>query len=125
MNKTESAIRITHLPTGTVVECQDERSQYKNKDRAMKILRSRLYARQKAESDAAQAARRRSQIGGAERSERIRTYRFHEKIVVDHRLTGYEKSFPLGAVLNGDLDGIIDALITRRQAEELLQQANV
>ena len=125
VNKTESAIRITHLPTGTVVECQDERSQYKNKDRAMKILRSRLYARQKAESDAAQAARRRSQIGGAERSERIRTYRFHEKIVVDHRLTGDEKSFPLGAVLNGDLDGIIDALITRRQAEELLQQANV
>ena len=125
VNKTESAIRITHLPTGTVVECQDERSQYKNKDRAMKILRSRLYARQQAESDAAQAACRRSQIGGAERSERIRTYRFHEKIVVDHRLTGYEKSFPLGAVLNGDLDGIIDALITRRQAEELLQQANV
>lgn len=125
VNKTESAIRITHLPTGTVVECQDERSQYKNKDRAMKILRSRLYARQKAECDAAQAARRRSQIGGAERSERIRTYRFHEKIVVDHRLTGDEKSFPLGAVLNGDLDGIIDALITRRQAEELLQQANV
>ena len=125
VNKTESAIRITHLPTGVVVECQDERSQYKNKDRAMKILRSRLYARQQAESDAAQAARRRSQIGGAERSERIRTYRFHEKIVVDHRLTGYEKSFPLGAVLNGDLDGIIDALITRRQAEELLQQANV
>ena len=125
VNKTESAIRITHLPTGTVVECQDERSQYKNKDRAMKILRSRLYARQQAESDASQAARRRSQIGGAERSERIRTYRFHEKIVVDHRLTGYEKSFPLGAVLNGDLDGIIDALITRRQAEELLQQANV
>ena len=125
VNKTESAIRITHLPTGTVVECQDERSQYKNKDRAMKILRSRLYARQQAESDAAQAACRRSQIGGAERSERIRTYRFHEKIVVDHRLTGDEKSFPLGAVLNGDLDGIIDALITRRQAEELLQQANV
>ena len=125
VNKTESAIRITHLPTGVVVECQDERSQYKNKDRAMKILRSRLYARQQAESDAAQAACRRSQIGGAERSERIRTYRFHEKIVVDHRLTGYEKSFPLGAVLNGDLDGIIDALITRHQAEELLQQANV
>ena len=81
--------------------------------------------RKQAESDAAQAARRRSQIGGAERSERIRTYRFHEKIVVDHRLTGDEKSFPLGAVLNGDLDGIIDALTTRRQAEELLQQANM
>ena len=124
VNKTESAIRITHLPTGTVVECQDERSQYKNKDRAMKILRSRLYARQRAESDAAQAARRRSQIGGAERSERIRTYRFHEKIVVDHRLSGDSKSFPLGPVLDGNLDGIIDALTAQQQAERLLQQGN-
>ena len=124
VNKTESAIRITHLPTGTVVECQDERSQYKNKDRAMKILRSRLYARQRAESDAAQAARRRSQIGGAERSERIRTYRFHEKIVVDHRFSGDSKSFPLGPVLDGNLDGIIDALTAQQQAERLLQQGN-
>ena len=124
VNKTESAIRITHLPTGLVAECQDERSQYKNKDRAMKILRSRLYARQQAQSEAAQAARRNSQIGGAERAERIRTYRFHEKIVVDHRLTGDEKSFPLGPVLGGDLDGIIGALTTRQQAEKLLQQSN-
>ena len=123
VNKTESAIRVTHLPTGTVVECQDERSQYKNKDRAMKILRSRLYALQRSRSEAAQAARRRSQIGGAERSERIRTYRFHEKIVVDHRLTGDEKSFPLGPVLGGELDGLIDALTTREQADRLLQQA--
>lgn len=124
VNKTESAIRITHLPTGTVVECQDERSQYKNKDRAMKILRSRLYARQRAEEDAVQAALRRSQIGGAERAERIRTYRFHEKIVVDHRLSGESKSFPLGPVLDGNLDGIIDALTAQQQAEKLLQQAN-
>ena len=124
VNKTESAIRITHLPTGLVVECQDERSQYKNKDRAMKILRSRLYARQRAEEDAAQAALRRSQIGGAERAERIRTYRFHEKIVVDHRLSGESKSFPLGPVLDGNLDGIIDALTAQQQAEKLLQQAN-
>ena len=123
VNKTESAIRITHLPTGVVVECQDERSQYKNKDRAMKILRSRLYALQRSQSEAAQAARRRSQIGGAERSERIRTYRLHEKIVVDHRLTGDEKSFPLGPVLGGELDGLIDALTTREQADRLLQQA--
>ena len=123
VNKTESAIRVTPLPTGTVVECQDERSQYKNKDRAMKILRSRLYALQRSRSEAAQAARRRSQIGGAERSERIRTYRFHEKIVVDHRLTGDEKSFPLGPVLGGELDGLIDALTTREQADRLLQQA--
>ena len=124
VNKTESAIRITHLPTGLVTECQDERSQYKNKDRAMKILRSRLYARQRAEEDAAQAALRRSQIGGAERAERIRTYRFHEKIVVDHRLSGESKSFPLGPVLDGNLDGIIDALTAQQQAEKLLQQAN-
>ncbi len=124
VNKTESAIRITHLPTGLVAECQDERSQYKNKDRAMKILRSRLYARQRAEADAAQAAQRRIQIGGAERAERIRTYRFHEKIVVDHRLSGDSKSFPLGPVLDGNLDGIIDALTAQQQAEKLLQQAN-
>lgn len=124
VNKTESAIRITHLPTGLVAECQDERSQYKNKDRAMKILRSRLYARQRAEADAAQAAQRRSQIGGAERAERIRTYRFHEKIVVDHRLPGDSKSFSLGPVLDGNLDGIIDALTAQQQAEKLLQQAN-
>ena len=124
VNKTESAIRITHLPTGLVAECQDERSQYKNKDRAMKILRSRLYARQRAEEDAVQAALRRSQIGGAERAERIRTYRFHEKIVVDHRLSGESKSFPLGPVLDGNLDGIIDALTAQQQAEKLLQQAN-
>ena len=124
VNKTESAIRITHLPTGLVAECQDERSQYKNKDRAMKILRSRLYARQRAEADAAQAAQRRSQIGGGERAERIRTYRFHEKIAVDHRLSGDSKSFPLGPVLDGNLDGIIDALTAQQQAEKLLQQAN-
>ena len=90
----------------------------------MKILRSRLYARQRAEEDAAQAALRRSQIGGAERAERIRTYRFHEKIVVDHRLSGESKSFPLGPVLEGNLDGIIDALTAQQQAEKLLQQAN-
>ena len=124
VNKTESAIRITHLPTGLVAECQDERSQYKNKDRAMKILRSRLYARQRAEADAAQAARRRRQIGGAERAERIRTYRFHEKIVVDHRLSGDSRSFPLGPVLDGNLDGIIGALTAQQQAEKLTEQAN-
>lgn len=122
VNKTESAIRITHLPTGTVVECQDERSQYKNKDRAMKVLRSRLYeAEQKKQADAA-AAQRRSQVGGGERSEKIRTYRFHERIVVDHRLTGESKSYPIGSVLNGDLDALIDALTTQRQAQRLAEE---
>lgn len=121
VNKTESAIRITHLPTGTVVECQDERSQYKNKDRAMSILRSRLYEAEKAKHDADYAAMRRGQIGMAERSERIRTYRFQEKIVVDHRLVGDSRCFPVLAVLNGDLDGIVEALTLQQQAE-LLQQ---
>ena len=119
INKTESAIRITHLPTGTVVECQDERSQYKNKDRAMKILRTRLYEAEKARMDADTAARRRSQVGGAERSEKIRTYRFQEKIAVDHRLGGESRTFPVLSVLNGELDGIVDALIIQEQAAML------
>lgn len=121
VNKTESAIRITHLPTGTVVECQDERSQYKNKDRAMKILRSRLYEAEQEKQDAAVAAQRRTQVGGGERSEKIRTYRFHERIVVDHRLTGDTKSYPIGTVLNGDLDALVDALTTQLQAQRLAE----
>ena len=123
VNKTESAIRITHLPTGTVVECQDERSQYKNKDRAMRILRSRLCEAEKARQDADYAARRRGQIGTAERSERIRTYRFQEKIAVDHRLEGESRSFPVLQVLDGELDGIVEALTLQQQAQ-LLQQGN-
>jgi len=123
VNKTESAIRITHLPTGTVVECQDERSQYKNKDRAMMILRSRLYQAEKTRQDADYAEKRRQQIGTAERSERIRTYRFQEKIVVDHRLSGDNRSFPVLSVLNGDLDGIIQEL-TLQQRARLLQQGD-
>ena len=117
MNKTESAIRITHLPTGTVVECQDERSQHKNKERAMKILRSRLYDRMLEEQNAQIAADRRSQVGSGDRSERIRTYNFPQGRVSDHRinLTLYK----LEQVLNGDMDELIDALITFYQAEKL------
>lgn len=122
VNKTESAIRITHLPTGTVAECQDERSQYKNKDRAMAILRSRLYEAEKLRRDAAYAQKRRDQVGTAERSGRIRTYRYQEKIVVDHRLTGDNRSFPLFAVLDGELDGIVQALTQQRQQALLLEQ---
>lgn len=117
INKTESAIRITHLPTGTVVECQDERSQYKNKDRAMKILRSRiLEAEQKKQSDAI-AGERHRQVGSGDRSERIRTYNYPQGRVSDHRigLTLYR----LEAILNGDLDELIDALITADTAEKL------
>lgn len=119
VNKTESAIRITHLPTGIVVECQDERSQYKNKDRAMKILRSKLLAAEQEKQHAAMAAERKSQIGSGDRSERIRTYNYPQNRVTDHRLTGEEKNFPLLNVVNGELDLLIDALITLDQAEKL------
>ena len=117
VNKTESAIRITHLPTGTVVECQDERSQYKNKDRAMKILASRLYAAESARQNAVRSAERRSQVGTGMRNERIRTYNFPQGRVTDHRigLTLYK----LNQVLDGDLDEIIDALTLADQAEKL------
>ena len=117
VNKTESAIRITHLPTGTVVECQDERSQYKNKDRAMKILVSRLYAAEQERQAGAVAAERRSQVGTGMRNERIRTYNFPQGRVTDHRigLTLYK----IDQIMNGDLDEILDALITADQAEKL------
>ena len=117
VNKTESAIRITHLPTGLVVECQDERSQYKNKDKAMKVLRSRLYQMECQRRSAAEAAERKSQVGSGDRSERIRTYNFPQGRVTDHPigLTLYK----IDAVMDGDLDGIIDALITADQAEKL------
>jgi peptide chain release factor 1 len=117
INKTDSAIRITHLPTGLVVECQDERSQYKNRDKAMRVLRSRLYDQMQAEQDDKIAAERRSQVGTGDRSERIRTYNFPQGRVTDHRigLTLYK----IDSVLNGDLDEIIDSLITADRAEKL------
>ena len=121
INKTESAIRITHLPTGVVVECQDERSQYKNKDRAMQILRSRLYEAELQKQNAAIAAQRKSQVGSGDRSERIRTYNFPQGRVTDHRLTGDNKNFPIDAVINGALDPVIDALTTASQAEKLAE----
>lgn len=125
VNKTESAIRITHLPTGTVVECQDERSQYKNKDRAMQILRSKLYEAEQAKQAAAVAAERKSQIGSGDRSERVRTYNFPQNRVTDHRLTGDNKNFNIAAIMNGNLDPLIDALVTADQAEKLRAQSEV
>lgn len=123
VNKTESAIRITHLPTGVVVECQDERSQYKNKDRAMKILRSKLYEAEQAKQQAAIAAERKSQVGSGDRSDRVRTYNFPQNRVTDHRLTGDVRNFNIASVINGDLDPIIDALVTADRAEKLKNRA--
>ncbi len=121
VNKTESAIRITHLPTGTVVECQDERSQHKNRERALKILRSRLYEAELERQNAAIAKERKQQVGTGDRSGKIRTYNFPQNRVTDHRLTGDNKNFNIAAVMNGDLDNIIDALTTASQAERLQQ----
>jgi peptide chain release factor 1 len=117
VNKTESAIRITHLPTGTVVECQDERSQYKNKDRAMKILASRLYTAEQETQAGAVAEQRRSQVGTGMRNERIRTYNFPQGRVTDHRigLTLYK----IDQIMDGDLDELMDGLATADQAEKL------
>lgn len=117
INKTESAIRITHLPTGLVVECQDERSQYKNKDRAMKILRSRLLEQERAKQENAIAADRRAQVGSGDRSGRIRTYNYSQGRISDHRidLTIYQ----LESVLNGALDLVLEPLIAHEQAQKL------
>lgn len=117
INKTESAIRITHIPTGTVVECQDERSQYKNKDKAMKVLRSRLLEREREKQQSDISGQRRLQVGTGDRSERIRTYNYPQGRVTDHRigLTLYK----IEAILNGSLDELIDALITSDTAEKL------
>jgi peptide chain release factor 1 len=104
-----------------VVECQDERSQYKNKDRAMQILRTRLYEAELAKQNAAIAAQRRSQVGSGDRSERIRTYNFPQGRVTDHRLTGDNKNFAIDSVINGGLDPIVDALTTAEQAAKLAE----
>lgn len=117
INKTSSAIRITHKPTGMVVECQDERSQYKNKDKALKVLKSRLLKMEQDKQNEAIASDRRSQVGSGDRSEKIRTYNYPQSRVTDHRigLTLYK----LDEIMNGDLDEIIDALVTAQRAEQL------
>lgn len=117
INKTESAIRITHLPTGTVVECQDERSQYKNKDKAMRILRSKILEAEREKQHSEIAGERKSQVGTGDRSERIRTYNYPQGRVSDHRigLTLYK----IDQILNGDLDEIVDALIAADTAEKM------
>ena len=119
VNRTETAIRITHLPTGIVVQCQDEKSQLKNKEKAMKVLRARILDAARQEQEAAVAADRRSQVGSGDRSERIRTYNFPQGRVTDHRigLTLHR----IDAILDGDLDELLNALITADQAERLKQ----
>jgi len=120
VNTTMSAVRLTHIPTGIVVSCQDEKSQIKNKEKAMKVLRARIYDKFKKEAEAEYAATRKSAIGTGDRSERIRTYNFPQSRVTDHRigLTLHK----LDQVLNGELDEIIDALIVQEQAE-LIEKA--
>ncbi len=121
VNKTESAIRIIHIPTGTIVECQDERSQHKNKDKAMKILRSRILEAEREKQMSSIADERKSQVGTGDRSERIRTYNYPQGRISDHRigLTIYK----LEQFLNGDLDEVIDALITYDTAQKLKSES--
>ncbi len=123
INKTESAVRLTHIPTGRVVECQDERSQFKNKEKAMKILRSRLYDMMQQQQQAEIASKRRSQVGTGDRSERIRTYNFPQGRMTDHRinLTLYK----LEDIMNGHLDEVFDALATADQAAKLADQQDI
>lgn len=117
INKTESAIRIIHIPTGVVVECQDERSQYKNKDKAMKVLRSRLLEAKVNEQNSKIASERKAQVGTGDRSERIRTYNYSQGRLSDHRINF--TSYRLEEYLNGNIDELIDALITADQALKL------
>ncbi|MCQ2441898.1 MAG: peptide chain release factor 1 [Oscillospiraceae bacterium] len=121
INKTSSAIRVTHIPTGTVVECQDQRSQFQNKDKALEILRARLYQQKVQQQQDAVAADRRSQVGTGMRNERIRTYNFPQGRVTDHRigLTLYK----IDSVMDGELDEIINALAAADQAEKLAEQS--
>ena len=117
INKTDSAVRITHLPTGMVVTCQDEKSQLKNREKAMRVLRARLYEKLQAEKDAAYAQNRRDQVGTGDRSERIRTYNFNEGRVTDHRIG--KTVYTIDAFVDGDMDEIIDPLIYTDQQNQL------
>jgi peptide chain release factor 1 len=121
VNKTDSAVRITHIPTGIVVECQDERSQHKNRSRAMSLLKARLLAAEQDKQQSAEAQSRRLQVGTGDRSERIRTYNFPQGRVTDHRinLTLYK----LQQVMDGRLDELVQALQQEHQAELLAEEA--
>jgi peptide chain release factor 1 len=118
-NMTDSAVRLTHEPTGLVVSCQDEKSQHKNKSKAMRVLRARLYERERAEQQAERDAERRSQIGSGDRSAKVRTYNFPQDRLTDHRLEGDDKNYALESVIDGDLDDVIQALRLAENAEQL------
>ena len=119
VNTTDSAIRITHEPTGLVVTCQDEKSQHKNRTKAMRVLRSRLYEKKREKQQEERAQERREQVGSGDHSAKIRTYNFPQDRVTDHRLTGDEKNYALADVIDGDLDDIIEALRMKENAERL------
>ncbi|HRK73124.1 MAG TPA: peptide chain release factor 1 [Rhodothermales bacterium] len=121
VNRTESAIRITHLPTGLVVTCQDEKSQHKNKDKAMKVLRSRLFDLELAKRNAERTEHRRSLVGTGDRSDKIRTYNWPQARVTDHRLEGAAKNYALQTIVDGNIEGIIQALRMADYAERLAQ----
>lgn len=119
VNTTDSAVRITHIPTGLVVTCQDEKSQHKNKDKAMRVLRSRLYEMELERRQSERSEARRSMVGSGDRSAKIRTYNFPQDRVTDHRLEGDEKNHPLHKVIEGELDEVIGALRTAENVEKL------
>jgi peptide chain release factor 1 len=121
VNTTDSAVRITHLPTGIVVTCQDEKSQLKNKDKALRVLRSRLYDMEIARRNAERSEARRSMVGSGDRSAKIRTYNFPQDRLTDHRLEGDAKNYPLARVMEGDLGDVLNALRTADYAERLAQ----
>jgi peptide chain release factor 1 len=123
VNRTDSAIRITHLPTGIVVSCQDEKSQHKNKDKAMKVLKSRLYEYERTKQHDSIASNRKSQVGTGDRSEKIRTYNFPQNRVTDHRIT--EQNFNIEVILDGNLEVLVRLLTefhTRKALEEKFKE---